>query len=185
MQKEKEIQDMLKPHNPVTSNQMDDSTFVDTNQLPGVGNSSGADTLAISTMSAENPRPRSRLSWVRPPIDFLVGPLVLTAAETGNMKRLISTLDYVRNINFADDRGETALHKAAASGHSDAVQLLLSKGASIEAMNSFNDTPLHLAARKGYTSIMELLLTDGASGQAMDEDNSTLLHHAASSGHTI
>ena len=180
-QKEKEIQDMLELAN---SNQIDGST-VDPNQLPEVGTSSDAETSRISaTTSTKNLSSRSKFGWVRPPIDSLVGPLMLPAAETGNTKRLISILKYVRDINFADDNKATALHRAAANGHKDTVQLLLSKGALIEAMNSSNDPPLHLAARNGYTNIMELLLMNGASGEAMDKDYSPLLHCAASSGHT-
>ena len=181
-QKEKEIQDLLKP---ATSNQTDDSAFVDSSQLPDVGTSSGAEISPISaTMSTGNPRSRSRLGWIRPQIDFIAGPLMLSAAEAGDTQRLISTFRYVRNINFANDQKVTALHLAAAGGHEDAVQLLLSKGASTETMNSSNDTPLHLAARNGYTNIMELLLMNGASSEGMDEDYSSLLHYAASSGHT-
>ena len=56
-------------------------------------------------------------------------------AEARNTKRLTSTLEYIRDINFGDDRKETALHKAADRGHRDIVQLLLWKGAPIEAIN--------------------------------------------------
>ena len=201
-QKEKEIQDIFKPQNLATSSQMDDSTFVDLsqllevrnssdrNQLPEVGSSSevestsDAETSQMSAMSTETPRPRSRFGWIRPPIDFLVGPLMLTAAEAGNTKRLISTLQYVRNINFVDDQKETALHKAAARGHKDVVQLLLSKGASTEVMDVFNSTPLHNAAWNGYTGIVELLLSKGASIEAMDESYRTPLHDAVYNAET-
>ena len=198
-EKEKEIQDILKPQHSAASNQMGDS---DPNQLPGVGNDTQYPAASSkigdsnrnqlpeagnpsANMSAENPRSRSRFGWTRPSIDFLVGPLMLSAAEAGDTTRLISTFRYVRNINFANDQEVTALHLAAAGGHEDAVQLLLSKGASTETMNSSNDTPLHLAARNGYTNIMELLLTNGASVEAslVDEDYSALLHRAASGGH--
>ena len=87
-QKEKEIQDIFKPQNPATSNQTDDTTFVDPSQLlevrnssdqiqsPEVGSSSevesssDAETSPMSPMSTENPRPRSMFGWIRPPIDF-------------------------------------------------------------------------------------------------------------------
>ena len=192
-EKEKEIQGIFKPQNPATRNNIEDSTSTeqsDHSQLPEVGNSSDAETPPISPISLETiwtqnkPKSRSRFGWVRPQLDFLVGPLMLAAAEAGNTSRLISTLEYVRNINFADDQKETALHKAAARGYTDTVELLLSKGALIEAINSSSDTPLILAARNGYTSIMELLLLNGASGEAMDGDNSVLLHRATLSGYT-
>ena len=50
------------------------------------------------------------------------------AVEEGNTRRLISTLEYIRNIDFKDDQNETALHKAARSGHARMVELLLRKG---------------------------------------------------------
>ena len=134
-QKEKEIQAIFKPHH---------SPCVDQGQLPEVGNSSDAETLPVSTEN--KPKARSRLGRVVPPIDFLVGPLMLAAAEAGNSKRSLSTLEYVRNTDFADDKNWTALHKAVAYGHSDIVQILLSNGASAEAMDSSKSTPLHLAA---------------------------------------
>ena len=62
-------------------------------------------------------RNRARFGWVRPLMDSLVGPLMLAAAEAGNIRRLISTLGYIQNIDFEDDQKETALHKAAYSGH--------------------------------------------------------------------
>ena len=176
-QKEKEIQDLLKP-------QLGDSTFVDPNQLPEVGSSSNPGTPPISTMSTENARSRSRFGRVRLPIDFLVGPSMLAAAETGDTKRLVSTLAYVRNINFADDQKETALHKAAAKGHNDLVQLLLSKGASIEAMSESKRTSLHYATWGGSTSTVQLLLWKGALIEATGENDRTPLHEAARYGHT-
>ena len=79
-------------------------------------------------------------------LDFSVGPLMLAAAEAGNIKDLISTLKSIQDINFRDGKKETALYKAARGGYRDAVQLLLKKDASIEAMAKDNHTPLHAAA---------------------------------------
>ena len=187
-QKEQEIKDIFKPQGLTASTQIDDSTFghqttlVDQSQLPEVGGPSGAETSPTPTVPTENePKSRSRF---RPPIDFLVGPLMLAAAKAGNMKLLISTLEYVRNINFADEFRMTALHKASASGHREIIQLLLSKGASIEARDNVNTTPLHDAARSGHTSIVELLLSEGASIEVMTKKNNTPLHFAAWKGDT-
>ena len=174
-QNEKDIQDMLKL---ATSNQTDDSSSgsTDPNLPPEVRASSSAETSPISTtISTETPRFRSRFSWARPPIDFLVGPLMLSAAEAGNTKRLISTLEYVRNIDSVDDYGETALHKAAFMGHKDAVEVLLSNGASVDAMNNYDSSPLHYATIGGQIAVVELLLSKGASVKAMGESNSILL----------
>ena len=93
----------------------------------------------------------------------IFGPLMLAAAEAGDIKRLISTLEYVQNIDFKDDQKQTALHKAAGNGHEDIVQLLLEKGASIKAKDTNNFTPLHLAAQKHHASTVNLLLEKGTS----------------------
>ena len=181
---EEEIQNMLKRSDATTSSQTDVSTNSD--QLPEGGNSSDSETspLPTGTMSTEPNRNRSRFAWARSPMDFLVGPLMVDAASVGDTKRLKSTLGFVRNINFMDDTGATALHHAASGGYNDIVQLLLSKGASIDVVDKDNNTPLHHAARYGHTSTMELLLSQGASIKATDKDNNTLLHRAARRGHT-
>ena len=107
-QKEKEIQEMFQPQHPTTtSNHTNDGTFMDQSQLPAAGSSSGTEASPTSTPTispGKEPKSRSgRFGWARPPIDFLVGPLMLSAAEAGNTKRLGSALGYVRNIDFMDD----------------------------------------------------------------------------------
>ena len=53
------------------------------------------------------------------------------------------------------------------------VELLLSKGASINAMDDYFFTPLHYAAECGHTGIAELLLERGASIEAINKDGYT------------
>ena len=195
--KEKEIHDMFKPRNATTSSQIeasshievssqiDVSTNADQSQLLEGSNSSDLETLApLPTISTEPNQNRLRFPRVLPRVDFLVGPLMLDAAKAGNVKRLKSTLGIVRDINFVDDTGATALHEAASGGYDNIVQLLISKGASIEATDKYNNTPLHLAAWYGHTSTVELLLSKGTSIEAVDEYNNTPLHHASRNGHT-
>ena len=197
---EKEIKGLLGPEQADSSGQIDDSTsghqlpeegdssdagasFGDQSQQPDVGSSSGTEASPISTISQA--KSRSRFAWARPPIDFLVGLRMLAAAEAGDTQLLISTLKYVRNINFTDVLNKTALHKAADRGHRDIVQLLLSKGASLEATDHHKNTPLHNAAWSGHTSTVELLFAKGASVQATNSaSSSTPLHLAAWNGHT-
>ena len=174
--KEKEIHNMFKPLNATTtSSQIDVSTNAD--QLPESGNYSDSETSPL-TESNQN-----RLRF-RPPVDFLVGPLMLDAAKAGDIKRLKSTLGYVRNINFVDGTGAIALHNASFRGYSDIVQLLLTNGASIEAVDEDIDTPLHLAAWNGHIRTVELLLSKGASTKVVNKYKSTPLHGAAWNGHT-
>ena len=188
--KEKEIHSMFKPPDATTSSQVEASsqinvsTNADQSQLPEGSNSSDSETSPLPTISTESNQNQLRFPWVLPPMDFFVGPLMLDAAKAGNIKRLKSTLGYVRDINFMDDTGATALHKAALGGYNDIVQLLLTKGASIEAVNKCNDTPLHNAALYHHYSTVELLLSKGALIEATNNDNNTPLHLAVQDGPT-
>ena len=88
------------------------------------------------------------------------------------------------SIDATDVNDRTPLHNAATRGNTGTVELLLSKGASTEAMGRCEKaTPLHCAAREGHTGTVELLLSKGASIEAMDIYNKTPLHCAASIGH--
>ena len=62
------------------------------------------------------------------------------------------------------------------------VLLLLTKGASIEAIDNSNHTPLHHAVRNCQTNTVRLLLTKGASIEAAGNDSETPLHFAAQNG---
>ena len=64
-----------------------------------------------------------------------------------------------------DNDANGPLHLAVRGGHTDTVELLLKKGASIEAVDKDKNAgnPLHLFARSGNTAMVELLLQKGAS----------------------
>ena len=52
-------------------------------------------------------------------------------------------------MSATDDVGETALHNAASRGHKDIVELLIEKGANVNAKGSDGKTALHEAAFRG------------------------------------
>ena len=57
----------------------------------------------------------------------------------------------------------TPLHRAAWSGRTDVVQVLIKHNANINAVDCGGDTPLHDAAmRNHYNSVIEALLHGGA-----------------------
>ena len=63
------------------------------------------------------------------------------------------------------------------------MDLLIKKGANIEAKDKYEKTPLHLAAKRGHKHIVALLISKGAQIEAKDERGRTPLYLAAEKGH--
>jgi len=85
------------------------------------------------------------------------------AAAIGDIGLVRSLLDKGLGVDSRDDPFlKTALHRAAMSGHKDVVELLLAKGADIEAGKFHIGTALHYAAKRGHNQIAELLIARGA-----------------------
>lgn len=59
------------------------------------------------------------------------------------------------------DRGDSALHFAAANGHLGVVMLLAGKGANVNHTNDEDCTPVHVAAQRGHTEIIRCLSAHG------------------------
>ena len=83
----------------------------------------------------------------------------------------------------AAGRDRALLCEAALKNQREIADLLLRKGADVNARDSSGATPLHAAALKGNLAIAELLLSRGAKVDARDGDGLTPLHIAAVSGH--
>ncbi|XP_049719815.1 ankyrin repeat domain-containing protein 27 [Elephas maximus indicus] len=82
-----------------------------------------------------------------------------------------------------DDRGHTPLHMAAVCGQASLIDLLVSRGAVVNATDYHGSTPLHLACQKGYQSVTLLLLHYKASADMQDNNGNTPLHLACAHGH--
>ncbi|XP_043843395.1 ankyrin repeat domain-containing protein 27 isoform X4 [Dromiciops gliroides] len=82
-----------------------------------------------------------------------------------------------------DDRGYTPLHVAAIYGQASLIDLLVSKGAVVNATDYHGSTPLHLACQKGYQSVTLLLLHYKADADIQDNNGNTALHLACTYGH--
>jgi len=81
----------------------------------------------------------------------------------------------------------TPLHAAALNGHKEIAELLIAKGADVDAKDALGNTPLYNtisfnAALDGYKEIAELLIQNSADVNAQDKNGNTPLHEAATSG---
>jgi cytohesin len=74
------------------------------------------------------------------------------------------------------------LTESAIKGQTDIADLLIAKGANVDARDKSGATPLHQAALKGNLAFATLLLQHGADVNARDGDGATPLHNAALSG---
>ena len=80
--------------------------------------------------------------------------------------------------------GWTPLHEAVTGGHKDIADLLIAKGADVNAKEAKNRiTPLHWAVWRGRKEIVELLIAKGADLNVKNKDEGTPLHNAAWKGH--
>ncbi|KAM3870209.1 ankyrin repeat domain-containing protein 27 [Diretmus argenteus] len=82
-----------------------------------------------------------------------------------------------------DDRGYTPLHVAAICGQAQLIDLLVCKGALVNATDYHALTPLHLACQRGYQGVTLLLLHYKANTDAQDNNGNTPLHLACMYGH--
>jgi len=88
------------------------------------------------------------------------------------------------DVNAKDDVGMTPLHRATYQGYKEIAELLIAKGADVNAKGGVNGgTPLHWAAEEGHKETAELLIVKGADVNAKNRGGGTPLHHAARKGH--
>eukprot|EP00756_Hemistasia_phaeocysticola_P051878 Hpha_TRINITY_DN27050_c0_g1::TRINITY_DN27050_c0_g1_i1::g.33351::m.33351 len=97
-----------------------------------------------------------------------LGIKLVGASEDGNAdecRRLLDALAPVDSRHPEEDvpfcEG-TALHIAANEGHVNVAEILLERGADIEAKNTSEATPLYVATLQGHTEVARLLLSKGA-----------------------
>ena len=99
----------------------------------------------------------------------------LLAEEPGAAKRL----------GAMDERLESAVHKACASGNMQLVKKLVSQKAAIDTEDKTGYRPIVIAVQFGRLDLVEVLSGSGASLTAVNsKDGRHLLHYAAWAGHT-
>uniref|UniRef100_A0ACD5XGV2 Uncharacterized protein n=1 Tax=Avena sativa TaxID=4498 RepID=A0ACD5XGV2_AVESA len=97
---------------------------------------------------------------------------MLYAAQEGNVQIIRYLLDHGGDPAMPDERGSTPLHDVAMQGHSEAVRLLLSKGAPVDPVDH-RGAPLHLAASNDHVEVVKVLLEHAA------DLNKVVLHIAS------
>ncbi|PGH14768.1 hypothetical protein AJ80_05812 [Polytolypa hystricis UAMH7299] len=112
-----------------------------------------------------------------------------TSPTFGSMRRRRSRLSESNiSIDFSEEDNVTAppLIKATQSGAKSQVEILISKGADIEACHAATGrNALAVAAHCGKDDIVDLLLHHNAKVNVRDHSMSTPLHLAASRGHAV
>jgi len=106
---------------------------------------------------------------------------IYAAASLGMLERVTEILaDDPEAVKAPDNWGYTALHKAAARGHKDIVELLLARGGDpnvrVRRKDGLGPTPLHLAASR-HEDIAKVLIEAGADVNTLSSSGSAL--HAA------
>jgi integrin-linked kinase len=86
--------------------------------------------------------------------------------------------DTEHDLNIGDDHAFSLLHWACKEGHLAIVDMLLVRGARINATNMGDDTSLHLAAAHGHRQIVVKLLNKKAEVNLPNEHGMTPLHYA-------
>ncbi|KAH9671146.1 ANK REP REGION domain-containing protein [Citrus sinensis] len=113
------------------------------------------------------------------------------AAQLGDVHSLRLALDNLSgSIDEPVEDRDTALHLTCLYGYLPCVQLLLERGASLEAKDEDGAIPLHDACAGGFIEIVQLLI-NSASGtecvkrmlETVDAEGDTPLHHAARGEH--
>ncbi|KAL7054698.1 hypothetical protein AAHC03_025822 [Spirometra sp. Aus1] len=105
---------------------------------------------------------------------------IIGHVREGNLADTRIWLENTENdVNQGDEHRFGLLHWAAREGQLAVVDLLISRGARVNATNLGDDTPLHLAAAHGHFDVVQYLLANyRLAVDAANEHGNTPLHYA-------
>ncbi len=109
---------------------------------------------------------------------------IQNAAAEGDIKRVLSLLSQGINVNDPgdSDRYGTPLHHAAYGGYVDIMNVLIERGAKINAVDSLGNTPLALAVQAKKEKAVDFLLQHGADANIPTMSGETAFHDAVLGG---
>ena len=103
--------------------------------------------------------------------------------RTEELKKQIGRQGDKKWLTATDGRGRTALHYAAAGGRALAAEMLITRGADVNARSQLGQMPLHLAVYARHVTVVHVLLRRGAKVDAPGIRGETPLYAAAEMGH--
>ena len=109
------------------------------------------DALPLASLAAKHGSLRCLNFLVKnlKPEAIQAAKLLKISLESHNPEVVDLILHYYRDVNLPlDDKNNTALHLAVTQGSINLVELLLSRGANVEAKNTLNETPFHIALKQ-------------------------------------
>jgi len=106
------------------------------------------------------------------------------AVSDGDVARIEEFLRKGVNVNARNALGQTPLHRAASGGRADVAEMLIKRGADVNAREGWlAQTPLHWAAISGHADVVKLLLENDADPSIKDKNGKTALDVAREGGH--
>jgi ankyrin repeat protein len=110
--------------------------------------------------------------------------LLASKGNIDKLRQLLENENACQDIDGRNSNWETALYSASAAGKCDAVKLLISSGAKVNARARKRFSPLHAAARFGHLEVLEELINSGAGLEKVTIRRMTPLALAARYGQT-
>ena len=152
----------------------------------------GKDSTASEVSNYEEQELRRLQTLIQNSPDLINGAVgaespLYRAAGAGQLRVAAFLLDNGADANRAS-LGRMPLHNAVQFGHKGMVELLLQRGANVEAKDNTGGTALHLAAQNGFLSIAEALLkykADLNARNSQQNNGQTPLHAAVQGGHRV
>ncbi|XP_047499028.1 ankyrin-1-like isoform X2 [Penaeus chinensis] len=108
--------------------------------------------------------------------------LLIAAVRRNDAAEVRTALDKEADLSLqGPEDGGTLLHLASQGSSGQVLQMLLSRGASVDARTSQGFTPLMIAAQRGATEALGLLLAHRANPKLSTPNGTTALHLAVQS----